>query len=456
MKNKSLKIKNIFIRLKKIPYFYGFILFCLFIFYVIYDVFTHPTKITIAVGKTTGAYYVYAQAYKKELAKYNVELEIVTSDGAKQIQEWVIADRVDFALVQGGLEKEGKGILALANVAHEPIWVLSRADSNISKFNDLKGKKINICNPNSGTAPVAENLLVNLLDINKSQLYYIHANKAFQKLLSGDIDVMFYIIARSSKSLQAKIEDNNISILNFEDSADSIIKYFIRDDMNLSKNSDFTKSTLKENSISFINKIPNEDKILLVKKTILVTKSASNPMVRLFLKVAQKVHSKEGLFYKEGHFLNIEALKYQQHPASKTYFEEREHHFERNKLELNFWLAQTLKEIEDFVFIIVVPLGLIGFYVEVIYPISKIMTRRRISKWYERVNILDTGMGALSLSDLKQKVLELEAIKVKIQDTDDIDSVHLESFYSLQNQIDNLINSFEKRIKGLEERQIRE
>ena len=450
------KIGNYWIEFKRIPYFYGFILFLAFILYVWYDTSKHPNKVTIAVGKKTGAYYVYAKEYKKELAKYNIELEIITSDGASQIQDWIIEDKVDFAFVQGGLEQLNLGILALANVAHEPIWVLSRKDSNINLFKDLKGKKINICNPNSGTAPVAENMLVNLLNIKKNQLYYNHVDKAFDKLIKREIDVMFYIIARSSKSLQKKIIDKNISILSFADSSESIKKYFIQNDMNQSSNSYFTTVTLTKNSISFIKKIPEEDKTLLVKRTILVTKSGSNSMVRLFLKVAQKVHSKEGLFYKENHFLNIKGLKYEQHPASKRYFEEREHHYEQNRLNLNFWLAQSLKKIEDFVFIMIVPLGLIGFYIEVLYPIIKMFTRRKISRWYRRINKIDTGMGALSLSDLKEKVLELKHILIEIQDTDDIDSVHLESFYSLQQQVNGLIKNLEKRIEGLEGRGIRE
>ncbi len=436
-------------RLKSIPCFYCFVLFLLFIGYLCYDVLKHPTEISIAVGKKTGAYYVYAKEYEKELKKYNVKLKIVLSNGAVETQKWLIENRVDFALVEGGLEKTDAGILALANVAYEPIWVFYRKDSNLTSFKDLKGKRVNICNPNSGTAPVASKLLNELLGMNKKELKTFHVNDAFEKLLNNELDAIFYIIARSSKSLQDKVKNENIRIMSFEESAEAIQKYFIKSDMNASENSDFKIVTLKKNSISFIDEIPKRDKMLLAKQTILVTKNASNSVVRLLLKVAKKVHSKEGLFYKEGHFLNTENLIYEQHPASKMYFKEPAHHYERNRLNLNFWFAQSLKKIEDFILIFIIPLGLIGFFIEVFYPLSKIFTRRKISRWYRRVNRLDTGMGALSIGELKEKVMELKGILIEIQNTDDIDSVHLESFYALQHQIKDMMENFEKRIEGL-------
>ena len=447
--NRFKKLNEKFLRLKAIPCVYCFVIFIVFIGYLFYDILKHPIEIRIAVGKETGAYYVYAKEYEKELKKYNVKLKIVLSNGAVETQRWLIENRVDFAFAQGGLEKVNVGILALANVAYEPIWVLYRKDSNITNFKDLKGKRVNICNPNSGTAPVASRLLKELLGINRKELKTFHVNDAFEKLLHNELDAIFYIIARSSKSLQDKIKNKNIRIMNFEESAESIQKYFIKSDMNMSQNSDFKIVSLKKNSISFLDSIPNKDKVLLAKQTILITKNASNSMVRLLLKVAKKVHSKEGLFFKEGHFLNTENFRYKQHPASKMYFEEPVHRYERNRLKLNFWIAQSLKKIEDFILIFIIPLGLIGFFIEVFYPLSKIFTRRKISHWYCLVNRLDTGMGALSVSELKEKVIELQGILVEIQDTDDIDSVHLESFYALQHQINSMIENFEKRIAGL-------
>ena len=45
-------------------------------------------------------------------------------------------------------------------------------------------------------------------------------------------------------------------------------------------------------------------------------------MVRLFLKIVKKVHSREAFFHDENYFINSWRLKYEEHEASKRYFEE--------------------------------------------------------------------------------------------------------------------------------------
>ncbi len=370
------RLKRVWKLKNKIPFFNFILLLLLFIIFVFYDMNNHKRHVSIAVGKTGGAYFVYAQHYKRLLKKYGVELDINTTAGADETQKLLIHDKVDFSFLQGGLEDKdrNKSILALANVAHEPIWVLYHEDTNITNFHDLKGKIINICNPHSGTYPVAEQLLVELLEMNRSNLRVNDAKEAFKLLKKGKIDAMFYVIARSSKTLDSMIRTKGIHILNFEE-ASSMRKALIKDDMNNSKNAYFKTIVVKKHSIDFVHKIPKQDKNLLVKRTILGTKTASDEMVRLFLKVAQKVHSQEAFFHEENHFLSTNGLKYRQHEASKRYFENPLHRYESSALlkmlppEYHYWLAQTLKKIEDSILIFIVPIVLIGFFVEVLYPL---------------------------------------------------------------------------------------
>jgi len=439
------------IMLKKIPYIVYYILFfIIFIFSIYYDATHHQREVSIAVGKKNGAYYVYAKQYQRLLKKYDVKLTIVETNGAAETQEKLINNEVDFAFLQGGLERTNEGILALANVAHEPIWVLYR-DTRIKKFEDLKGKRINICNPQSGTYPVAKKLLVELLDMKESDLQTKQMREAFPLLMQGKLDAVFYIIARSSESLQKKIHTEGIHILNFGE-ADSIRKSFIKDDMNSSKNDYFKTIMVKKRSIDFVHNIPKQDKKLLVKRTILGTKNASDELVRLFLKVAQKVHSKEAFFHEENHFLSTHGLKYRQHVASKQYFTQPTHRYESSALlksfspQHSYWIAQSLKKIEDIILIFIVPLALIGFFIEVLYPIIKIFTRRKINRWYRKINKLDTNMEDFSLEELYKNKRILEEIAIEIYNTDNIDATHLEPYYTVQNQVKNMIENFEHAI----------
>ena len=442
-------------KLKKIPCFYClFMLFSLFIYINTYIYFTYPKNVLIAVGGKNGAYYAYALRYQQLLKKYGINLNITQTAGSTEAQMRLNSDeQVTFAFAQGGTEyvENSKGIHALANVAHEPIWVFYR-DENITSFRDLVGKKINICNRNSGTNPVARKMLVKLLDIDESLLSEEKATEAFEQLRQGKIDAMFYIIGRSSSSLQNMIKDESVHIMDFSD-FNAIKKVFIENDMNISLNSYFKSVVLPKYSLFYGNKIPKKDTTLLVKRTKLVTKGASEPMIRLMLKVAEEVHSKEAFFHEEGHFLNTYGFRFPQHCASKAYFENKEHHYEMSVLINNkwipksYWVAQSLNALESTVLILIIPLGLIGFFIEVMYPLIKIYTRRKINRWYRRMNKLDTSLELLNSNQLKEKKEELQKILMEIKNTDNIDAVHLEAYYSLQLQSGQMLEIFERRIK---------
>ena len=449
------KIKKFTVKIWELPCSYCMLMLLLLVIYIYIDSHTHAKTIKIAVGKEDGAYYVYAQGYAKELQKYDIKLEIKTTRGAKEAQEMVISGEVDFAFVQGGLEELKGGILALANVAHEPVWVLTRRADTILTFNDLKGKTINICNAMSGTNPIAKQLLSELLGKENYKIKEESVSTAFVDLKVGKIDAMFYVIARSSPSLQKKIEDEEIRIMHFEN-AESIRKYFIKSDMLEVENSYYKTVVLKKHSLHPLKKLPKEDKTLLVKRTLLVTKEASDKMVRLFLKVAQHVHSREAFFHDENYFINSRGLKYEQHRASKRYFAESTHRYERSRLveffsqdKEAYWLAQTLKKIENFILIFIVPLGVIAFTIEVIYPLSKIYTRRQVNRWYRRINKMDTNIDSFSLEELEEKHQQLKALLVEVQNTDDIEAVHLEPYYAVHQQIREMIENFELRIENM-------
>ncbi len=451
------RIKKTILKFRTLPCFYCLLLLSSLFTYTVIDSLNHKRVVKIAVGKENGAYYVYAQEYAKELRDYGISLEIIPTMGAKEAQEKVLLGEVDFAFVQGGLELLNQGILALANVAHEPVWVLTRRDANLTHFRDLRGKKINVCNPNSGTKPVAKELLEELLGKDNYILKEDNVTQAFNDLKEGQIDAMFYVIARSSSSLQKKIKDKEIRIMNFEN-AESIRKYFIKSDMLEVENSYYKTVILKKHSLHPLKNLPQTDKILLVKRTLLVTKEASDAMVRLFLKIAQKVHSKEAFFHDENYFINSRGLKYEQHRASKRYFEMSEYRYERSTLvgywfkdKKSYWVAQSLQKIEDSILIFIVPLGLIAYYIEVIYPISKIYSRRKINRWYRKINTLDTGLKDFTLEELAEKILVLKMLLIEVQNEDTIEAVHLEAYYSVQHQIRDIIESFELRIADLKE-----
>ena len=431
---------------KKTPCPLCILSFILLIGYIVWDSNKHLKTVHISVGKPMGAYATYAKAYKKELKKYDVDLKIIYTDGSMEAQSKLMNGKTHFAFIQSGTQQKSqyKKPLVLANIAYEPIWIFYK-DKNITSIEDLKHRTVNLGNKNSGTYPIASQL-IHLINKNTKISFY-NAKDAFNQLIQDKIDAMFYVIGIKSSRLQSILHSQNISILNFE-YAQSYRKFFIQ------REEYYEIVTIEANAIDLIKKIPKTSKTLLAKTTMLVTKNASEEMSRLFLKVAQQVHSKMGFIKSEHTFPNVKNLKLPQSKASKAYFQESEHRYERVwYMKEHFWLAQTFKKLEDMVMSVIVLLGLIGFFIEVIYPISKIFTRRKINRWYKKVNRIDSKIDTLSLEELKDRRVILEDTLTEMQDNDNIDPIHLEAYYSVQHQITNIIEDFERRIK---ERQVKE
>jgi len=424
---KTLKLFLLFIILVLLP-----------ILYVAIDSNNHKKVITIAIGSSVDAYSGYAKEYAKEFQKHGVTLKLIETKGSVEAQEKLLKDEVDFAFVQGGTEKEN--LLALANIMYEPIWIFYRG-KKISELKSLKGKRIAICEKGSGILPVSLELL-DSIGINgfNSEFYRISNGSAFKYLKSGEIDAMFYIASVDAPLLSELMSLKNVQLLNFTDS-ESYKQYFLK------KNKHFEILTLYANAFNMKKHLPLQTHNLLAKKTLIATHKASDKMVRLMLKIVNTIHGKVGVFHAENTFPNASLLKVKQHKASQHYFREKTNYYEEH---FNYWLAQSLTKLHNYTMRFIFPLiAIFAFFIEVVLPSFHLYGKRKINHWYDLVNQIDSKISTLDLQRAKNKREKLRRILAEIRNTDDIGSHHMADFYTLQNQIINILDDLEKRIKTL-------
>jgi TRAP transporter TAXI family solute receptor len=408
--------------------------------YVYFDKGAHKKEISIATGGKSGGYYAFAQQYKKILEKDGINLKIVTTSGSIDAQQKVIDGEVDYAFVQGGTEIEDEGLKALANIAYEPIWIF-HSDKNITSINELIGRNIAIGVKGSGIYPVATNLLGEVgIDVNNSEFLSLNNEDASFGLQAKTIDAMFYVASPNSKLVKKLLSNDEISLLHFAN-AQTYKQYF------LNKNQNFQILTLQPSGFSLKDSIPDREHKLLAVNTLLITKNAPQEITRLFMKVMDKVHSGAGIFKKEGTFPNASMLGFEQDEASIEYFKEKSHFYEEN---FDFWTAQSLNKLHNFALLYLLPLlTIFAFFVEVIIPTIEWIHRRKIIKWYDKINALDTGIEHLSPEEARQKKRVLEQLLHEVRNQDDIPPTHMEEFYTLQNQIVNIMNDVQKKIYEL-------
>ncbi|SFV69566.1 Immunogenic protein [hydrothermal vent metagenome] len=426
----ALKLSLIFIILLLLP-----------ILYILLDRNNHIKSIKIAVSDKSSAYYKDALKYKEELKKEGITLELVCTKGSVESQEKLLKSEVDFAFIKAGTEKEK--LLALANVAYEPIWIFYN-NQKISDLKSLKGKRIAISIKGSGIRPIARELL-NLVGINNfnSKLYFFSNKEALKALESYKIDAMFYISAPNSSILNELMLIPNIHLMDFKE-ANSYRQFFIQ------KHKYVHVVKLYSHGFNMRREIPKTTHTLLATTAMLVTYKSSDEIVRLMLKVAQRIHQHMGLFYDENTFPNASMLTLKQHKASKYYFRKKSNYYEEN---YSFWTAQTLTKIQNIVLKYILPLVTIfGFFIEVIIPAYHLYTRRKLNSWYETINQIDTNIENLNLHDLNGQRLRLQSLLSEIRATDDIPAEHMEIFYTIQNQIVNILDDIDKRIEFLTSR----
>ena len=129
-------------------------------------VWAAPTFISIATGGTGGAYFPIgaglADVINKKLTGYNASAEVTAASKVNCIN--VNDGKSDFALVLGdtlsyaymgeslaGFKAPYSKLRVVANIYPNTIQIVARKDSGITRLSDLKGKKVSVGAPGSGT-----------------------------------------------------------------------------------------------------------------------------------------------------------------------------------------------------------------------------------------------------------------------------------------------------------------
>ncbi|MEL6679693.1 MAG: TAXI family TRAP transporter solute-binding subunit [Pseudomonadota bacterium] len=132
--------------------------------------------ITIGTGGVTGVYYptggAICRLVNKGRKEHGIRCSVESTGGSVYNTRTIRQGELDFGVVQsdvqaaalagtGAFENDGAypDLRALFSVHPEPMHVMARAGSGITDVQSMKGKKVNIANPGSGTRVLAETLL---------------------------------------------------------------------------------------------------------------------------------------------------------------------------------------------------------------------------------------------------------------------------------------------------------
>jgi TRAP transporter TAXI family solute receptor len=177
--------------------------------------------VTIGTGGVTGVYYAVGGAVCRLLNKdrkaHGIRCSVESTGGSAFNINTIKAGELDFGLSQSDVQYNAlKGqaqfkeagpysdLRAVYSVHPEPFTVLARKDLGAKSFMDLKGKRVNVGNPGSGTRASMEELLSalgwKLSDFSLAS--ELRADEHGPALCDNKIDAFFYGVGHPSANIQ--------------------------------------------------------------------------------------------------------------------------------------------------------------------------------------------------------------------------------------------------------------
>ena len=176
--------------------------------------------ITIGTGGVTGVYYpaggAICRLVNRDRAKHGLRCSVESTGGSVanvnllksgEIEFGVAQSDVQFNAIKGlGQFKDGAfpDLRSVFALHPEPFTVVTRKESNITKFEDLKGKRFNVGNPGSGTRASMEELLgaMGWKMGDFSLASELRPDEHGPAVCDGKIDGFFYAVGHPSANIQ--------------------------------------------------------------------------------------------------------------------------------------------------------------------------------------------------------------------------------------------------------------
>ncbi len=393
-----------------------------------------PKTIKIATGKADGAYYKYATIYHNLLEKEKFDLQIIPTAGSVEALKMLRNKEVDVAFVQSGTasNEDMKKLVSLCSIYFEPLWIFYKKDNKLQYLYELKGKKIYIGEKGSGTRALAEVILKqNNIDSTNTTFVSLKNKTPKEALKNGDIYALFSVISASSQKIKNLLLDDELELLSIK-RAKAYSKKF----------SYLSSLVLGEGIIDLEKNIPNKDITLIgTTATLVATKELHPDIIRLLLKIAKKVHSKETIFSAQNQFPTYKYTQIPMDENAKNYLIKGDSFLEKI---FPFWIASTI----DRLIIMIIPILTLLFpLIKGALPLYRWRIRKKIYKWYKILHELDHRIDIVDKKELKEILKEIEKMQKVIKEDSNIPLSYMGEYYDLRVHLDLIYSRIMKRLE---------
>jgi len=389
------------------------VLLIVFVFGVLWTLIPAPPKsIAIATGFQDGLYYRFGERMQSSLKKEGVELRVLKTGGTLDNLA-LLADPksgVDLAMVQGGVADVSQypHLVSIAGMFYEPVWVFYReasfkgAPDGLTLLTQLKGKRVSIGNPGSGTNSIAK-LLLDTSGIKPADLEVqaLTPQEGAAKLATGNLDAVFVVAAAEAPLLKSFINLPGVQLMNFVQ-ADAYTRALPF----------LTKVDVVRGLLSIENDLPRSNRQMIAATATLVSRENISPaIVSLLLENAQDVLKSYSRLQKPGEFPSINGLDFPLQIDSEIYLKDGPSFLHRH---LPFWTAVWVGR---FARVVIPILAILIPLIAYIPALRDLSLRIRLSRIYAELKVLertaaDPNARAASHQALADIQMRVNAMKV--------------------------------------------
>jgi TRAP transporter TAXI family solute receptor len=336
-----------------------------------------PTRFVLSTGAEGGAYHLYGQRYRELLAREGVRVELAPSSGSvENLERLTRPEGASVAFVQGGVGSPSaqRGLVTLAALYYEPLWIFQRAGQDSTLLAQLAGKRVAIGPEGSGTRALALTLLEAAgAARDRARLLPLAGAEAADALLDGRIDAALFVAGPDAPVIQRLLHDPRVRLMSVGQ-AEALERRFPF----------LARLTLPRGAIDLAADLPRRDVTLIATTAYLVGREDFHPaLVSLLLEAAQRVHRGAGLLQRAGEFPAAREGDFPLSEDAERFFRSGPPFLQRY---LPFWVANLAQRL----LVLLVPLIAVMIPVMRIFPgVYVWRVRLRVFRWYRALRAVE-------------------------------------------------------------------
>lgn len=341
-----------------------------------------PRRITMAAVESSTE-SEQARRYASELADDGVTVDIRTTSGAADNVGLLLDPEsgVDVAFIQGGLVPNPvtSGLVMIASLDFEPLWVFTRAGVAPARLSSLRGLRVAVGPPGSGTRAFVQPLLAaNEITPSNTTLLPLGEKDALAALRNGSADAALLLADAREALVGDALRDKSLQLMSFE-RAGAYERRFPH----------VTRLTLPAGAIDFGADIPDREIVLIGTETMLVARESIHPaIVNLLVDAAHAISGRQGVFERPGEFPNLD-------PVDLPVAEQARHHAKFGPSFLHRYLPFWVATFVERAIVIVLPVLLLVLPLLSQLPaLLRWHVRSRIYRWYGELALLERDVAS--------------------------------------------------------------